>query len=612
MTHRDAELVKAAWNDFPEIREEVLGEGKYTDLKYANKSIEEGRQIFHFKPLEKLRKANSKALDVEDAVFSKLHYTYALAKYCKANNISAETVKSGLGIAAARTYAVKEAQKATYRDCNAFSNFVSSLGRRRQASKVERFASAAMDGALPFRKTPANILARGVEYSPIGIMKGLAGLYQVSKGTKTGAEVIDNISAGLTGTGILGLGVLLASLGLLRGRGGDDDEKRDFYDLMGYQDYALYLPDGTNITLDWLAPEALPLFVGVNLYEEMSSKNGSLTLADILDAIGNITEPMLEMSMLQSLNDLFDNVSYASSQGLSGLTQSLVSATTSLLTQGVPTILGQLERTAQRERMTTYTEKNDFLTGDAQYFLGSTSAKIPGWDYNQIPYIDAWGRKESTGENMTYRAFSNMLNPAYVDKTEESEMEKELLRLYDATDKASVFPERAKRYFEVDGERIDLTADQYVTYATRKGQKSYQLLSALVQSEAYKKSSDEGKCDLISKCYAYANARAKQSVSSYDGEDYKKMIATVKKTNVDELSYLLLKEQCNGLESLKDADGETIENSLSLLKMRTIYNVKGLTDEQRKAMFEDFGVGKKVRHYNKALVNSKLAQMEGQ
>ncbi|PWL46830.1 MAG: hypothetical protein DBY45_01795 [Clostridiales bacterium] len=614
LTHRDMELVKAAWNDYPYIKDEALGDGKYSDLKTANQSIEKGRKIFHFKPLEAARKANSKALDVEDAWFSQPHYSYALAQYAKANHISAETIKSGLGIDAARAYAIKEAQKATYRDSNAFSNFVSSLGRRGQNTNwASKAASTLVEGVLPFRKTPANILARGVEYSPIGLLKGLSvDLYQMSQGKKTGAEVIDNVSAGLTGTGILALGAFLAAQGILRGRGGDDDDKRNFYDLMGYQDYALCLPDGTSVTLDWMAPEALPLFVGANLYEQMSSKNSGLTLSNILDSISNISEPMLEMSMLQSLNDLFDSVGYASSQGLNGLAGSLVSAATSYLTQGIPTLAGQLERTAQQERMTTYTDNNGFLTGDAQYFLGSASAKIPGWDYHQIPYIDAWGRKESTGESMTYRAFSNMLNPAYVDKTEENAMEKELLRLYDATDEASVFPERAKRYFNVGNERIDLTADQYVTYATKKGQKSYQLLSALVQSDAYKNSSDEGKCDLISECYAYANARAKQSVSSYDGGGYNKMIATVKKTNVDELSYLILKEQCSGLESLKDTDGETIDNSLSLLKMRTIYNVKGLTDEQRKAMFEDFGVGKKVRHYNKALVNSKLAQMEKQ
>lgn len=612
LTHRDMELVKAAWNDYPYIKDEALGEGKYSDLKTVNQSIEKGRKIFHFKPLEAARKANSKALDVEDTWFSQPHYSYALAQYAKANHISAESIKSGLGIDAARAYAIKEAQKATYRDSNAFSNFVSSLGRRGQnINWASKAASTLVEGVLPFRKTPANILARGVEYSPIGLLKGLSvDLYQMSQGKKTGAEVIDNVSAGLTGTGILTLGAFLAAQGILRGRGGDDDDKRNFYDLMGYQDYALCLPDGTSVTLDWMAPEALPLFVGANLYEQMSSKQRGLTFADILDSISNISEPMLEMSMLQSLNDLFDSVGYASSQGLSGLAGSLVSAATSYLTQGIPTLAGQLERTAQQERMTTYTDNNGFLTGDAQYFLGSASAKIPGWDYHQIPYIDAWGRKESTGKSMSYRAFSNMLNPAYVDKTEESAMEKELLRLYDATDEASVFPERAKRYFNVGNERIDLTADQYVTYATKKGQKSYQLLSALVQSDAYKNSSDEEKCDLISECYAYANARAKQSVSSYDGGSYNKMIATVKKTNVDELSYLILKEQCSGLESLKDADGETIDNSLSLLKMQTIYNVKGLTDEQRKAMFEDFGVGKKVRHYNKALVNSKLAQME--
>ena len=614
LTNRDIDLVKAAWNDYPYIKDEALGEGKYSDLKYANKSIEEGRKIFHFKPLEAARKANSKALDVEDVWFSQPHYAFALSQYAKANHISAENIKSGLGIASARNYAIKEAQKATYRDSNTFSNFVSSLGRRGKNSNfVTRAGNALVEGVLPFRKTPANILARGVEYSPIGLLKSLTSdLYQMSKGNKTGAEVIDNISSGLTGTGILGLGVLLASMGVLRGIGGDDDDKREFYDIMGYQDYALCLPDGISITLDWMAPEALPLFVGVNLYEQMSSKQSGLNLSDILDSISNISEPMLEMSMLQSLNDLFDSVGYASSQGLSGLTGSLVSSVTSYLTQGIPALSGQLERTAQKDRMTTYVEKNNFLTGDAQYFIGSISAKIPGWDYHQIPYIDAWGRKESTGENMSYRAFSNMINPAYVKTSKESDMEKELLRLYNETDESSIFPERAKRYFNVDGERIDLTADQYVTYATKKGQKSYQLISALVHNDAYKNSSDQEKCDLISECYDYANARAKQSVSSYDGGDYQKMMATVKKTNVDELTYLILKEQCSGLESLKDSDGETISNSLSLLKMRAIYSINGLTDEQRKAMFEDFGVGKKVRHYNKALVNSKLDQMEKQ
>ncbi len=42
----------------------------------------------------------------------------------------------------------------------------------------------------------------------------------------------------------------------------------------------------------------------------------------------------------------------------------LASAATSYLTQALPTILGQSERTGEDRRMTTYTEKNGFLTSD--------------------------------------------------------------------------------------------------------------------------------------------------------------------------------------------------------------------------------------------------------
>ena len=65
-------------------------------------------------------------------------------------------------------------------------------------------------------------------------------------------------------------------------------------------------------------------------------------------------------------------------------------------------------------------------------------------------------------------------------------------------------------------------------------------------------------------------------------------------------------------KSLKDADGDTITNSRSLLVMEAVYNVKGLTDKQRQALFEDFGVGKSVIHWNKTLVQQKLKSMRKQ
>ncbi|MBQ6698125.1 MAG: hypothetical protein IJN09_03705 [Oscillospiraceae bacterium] len=517
----DRALLAAAWEDYANVADVISNGGKYSDFAMANKAIEEGRQIFKTKPLEWARKKNSELLEMEDVWFSKPHYAYALAQYCKANKITAEQLKRGKALGAAREYAIKEAQKATYRDTNIFSQLVSELGRvdKNEENLAKKALSTVAVGILPFRKTPANILVRGVEYSPLGLLKGITwDLYRVSKGEITSAEAIDNISAGLTGTGLLLLGLHFAKQGLIRGRG-EDDEEKEFKELMGHQAYALELPNGTSVTLDWLAPEALPFFVGVNIWEATKGKKEEVNVSTILQVVSGITEPMLEMSCLQSLNDVFESVGYASSNDMSGLVSALSSAATSYLMQGLPTIFGQAERTGEETRMTTYTEKNAFLTRDMQYTLGKASAKIPFWDYHQIPYIDAWGRKEASG-NALKRGLNNFLNPAYTSTIETSSMEKELLRLYEKTGEGGVFPERADKYFTVDGKRKDLTAEEYVKYATLKGTKSYELVSDLVKSKTYKSLSDEEKAEAVRKAYDYANQKAKKAIANYKPETW--------------------------------------------------------------------------------------------
>lgn len=608
----DRALLSAAWGDYAKVQETALGGGKYSDFANANKYVEEGRTIFRLKPLEAARKGNGAALDAEDVWFSKHHYAYAMAQYCKARGITAEQIRQGKGVKEARAYAVREAQKATYRDTNAFSQAFSELGRsiRPGNNKVRKGVSLAMEGILPFRKTPANILARGVEYSPIGLMVGIKqAAFDVQSGKKTGAEAIDSISAGLTGTGLVALGLYLASQGLVRGHGGDDDKERKMEEMMGHQAYALELPDGKSVTLDWLAPECLPFFVGVNLWEQTAGEAEDMTLSTLLNSVKMVSEPMLEMSCLQSLNDVFDAVGYASSGGLDGLPAALASAATSYLTQALPTLLGQAERTAEDRRYTTYTERNAFLTSDMQYTLGRASARIPGVDYQQIPYIDAWGRPEMSG-NAGERAFNNFLNPAYTSEIETSAMEEELLRLYRSTGEGGVLPSRAAKYFTVSGERKDLTAEEYVQYATLKGQASYQLIRSLTESEAYRAMSEEEKVQAVKNAYDLANQTAKAEISDFGADSWvRKAVEAQEKYSIPRETYITLKTQVSGLESLKDREGETIDNSRSLLIMEAVYNTPGLSDKQRQAMFEYLGVGKKVRNLNKAAVREKLREM---
>lgn len=613
-------LRKAASADFAKIQDAAMGGGKYSEFQNANKHIEEGRVIFQSKipglkqvskGLEWARKANSVALDAEDMWFSKPHYAHAMAQYCKAHGITAEMIAKGENIEKARQYAIKEAQKATYRDTNAFSQFASEIGRRsRQGNRtgVEKVASGIVEGILPFRKTPANILVRGVEYSPIGLMRGIKqAVFDVRAGEITGAEAIDTISAGLTGTALVGLGAFLAAQALLRGHGGDDDDKNKFDELQGHQAYSLELPDGTSITLDWLAPECLPLFIGVNLWEQTNGGKSSLTLAELLEAISNVSEPLLEMSCLQSLNDVLDVVGYAKSDGLAALPKAMANAATSYLTQALPTLLGQAERTGEDKRYTTYTDKNAFLTTDMQYTLGRASARIPGWDYKQIPFIDAWGRTEYTGKTAA-RAFNNFLNPAFVSEVNKSPMETELMRLYDATGE-SVFPSRAGKTITVNGERVNLTAEEYVKYAEKKGKGAYDRLTNLTKDAEYKKLTDAEKVQCVDLIYTFTDQMAKTSVSKYTPDSWVKKASEAEKKGISVTDFVIAKTKVSPVESLKDSKGNSIQYSKSLLIMERLYTIPGLTSEQRRILFIDLGVSEKVAHYNKALVQQELNKM---
>lgn len=586
-------LLEAAAQDYAKVADIAMGGGKYSDLANANKYIEEGRVIFKIvKPFEAARKANSRALDKEDAWFSKPHYAYAMAQYCKANGITAEMIaKGGDKVVKAREYAIKEAQKATYRDTNAFSQAISSLGRRNSSNVFEKYLiSPLMEGNLPFRKTPANILARGVEYSPIGIIRGM---YQatvgVKKGTATAAEAIDSISAGLTGSGLLMLGFFMAAQGVVRGHGDDDDKENDFMELAGHQAYALELPNGTSVTLDWLAPECLPFFVGVNLCELSGGNPELTTMADWLSALKMISEPMLTMSCLQSLNDVFDSVGYAKSNDVDPIVAAVATAATNYVTQGLPTILGQLERTGEGLRYTTFTSKNSKLTNDVQYALGRASAKIPIWDYSQIPYIDAWGRTESTGEVGT-RAFNNFLNPAYTSTVNMSDMEEELLRLYEVTGE-NVFPSRADKSFKANKQEINLTGEQYVTYAQKKGSEAYKWLTELTQSAAYRNMSNEEKVECIDYIYKAANEVAKaEVVSSYEPTKWVKEAMS----GAGVANTAIAKTAMSGMTG-EDYNGDGKSDAYSKIDKQLAYiNGLNLTAAQKRAMAIAFDIKEKT------------------
>lgn len=501
----DRARLQAGWEDFKNVEPLIRQSSKYDDMEDA---IDRYRTIFRAKPLERLRQFNSEMLDREDMWFSQPAYAEALAEYLKANDISTSDFLSETFDAerkqAAQEFAIREAQQATYRDMNAFSEFVTRAGRlQRSENKTDRAIGYLVEGVLPFKKTPANIAVRAVEYSPVGLAKSLTyDLAQVRRGNKTAAEAIDNISSGLVGTGLTALGVLMAAQGLVSGGGTGDDKQDDFNDLQGGQDYALNIGD-YSFTLDWLAPEALPFFIGVELFNNIADRETGEDIRPFdaaLDALGRIADPMLEMSMLQSLNDLVDNVKYSDN----GFASLAVNALTSYLGQFLPTIGGQIERTFLEDtRQSTYIDRDSPIPNAVQILLGNWANKIPGIDFQQRDYVDAWGRTESTGENVLIRALNNFLNPAYVSRRQSGELEAELQRLYDLGEGfEGVLPSQAQTNTQINDQY--LTSEEYNRLQTTRGQTAYDILNRFVGTDAYDNMTDEQKAKFIERVYTYS------------------------------------------------------------------------------------------------------------
>ena len=411
-----------------------------------------------------------------------------------------------------REIAIREAAEATYRDNNAFSNLILNLRIKNPTTGVGKVAAAAVEGVLPFRKTPANILVRTVEYSPLYILKTAHDAVLLAKGTGnvTAADVVNEAAKTLTGSGLLVLGAALASFGKLIGKAPDEDKERELWEAQGHQAYSLEI-GGYSYTLDWAAPVCIPMFLGANLVQVFQEEG--MSLSTVVGALNTITDPVLEMSMLQGIQDLIDNAANFGDEG--ALVRLTANALTSYISQVVPTMLGQTKRAFMNDnqRVQTYTDKNSDVPGDWQYALGKLAGKIPFWNYAQTVYTDAWGRTEANANNETLNIIQQFFSPGYGSSIQTSPMEEELLRLSKATGEKSVLISKASKYFTVNGERKDLTADEYYSYNTTRGRTAYSLMTELVDSSTYKMMTDAERVKAVEAIYDYANQVAKQTVA---------------------------------------------------------------------------------------------------
>lgn len=589
-----------AIEDFAEVQDIIKGGGKMN----PSDIIREKQRVFKFKPLEWLRKLNFNALEAEDGLFLKYHYTRSMVQYLQANKINLDSFdpdgnqRDAATLQRAREYAIKEAQKATYRDFSRVAQAISNASRNSGTA-----ANLLIEGVLPFKKTPINVLKRGIEYSPAGLLQSITiGTNQLRKGDISANEFIDRLSAGLTGTGISLLGMLLFKSGLLVGGPGDDKKESQFRDSLGAQTYAIKLGD-TTYTIDWLAPASMPLFVGAEIQHLADTFDG-IDGRVVYDSILNLAEPMTKMSMLDGINTTIKSVRY----GDNPTADIPINAVISYIGQAIPTLFGQVARTLDDTARTTYIEKNGGLPDSVQRALQKNRNKIPGLSQQSIAYRDVFGRAEKD-TSMLSRALKNFISPGYFSEEKIGSMESELIRVYQNTNESSVLPSMPTKYFNVNGERKDLTAEEYEKFSYTRGSIMYSNLSGLVDSRLYKELDDTDKASAISDIIELSNALAKAEVSDYQLEGWMEKAKGAVDIGIKAYDFVIIKREGDIGGWTNKETGKSVRNSSGVRKANYLITETSLTPSQRSYMYDVLDVGKEVQEMSPEKVKSEYQEM---
>ena len=507
-------------------RQDSKTEAVHDALKYTGKlgddatsaKFAENVKVFDSKIMEAARKAVEGLPQKGDLFFKDRYYAASLAGFLRARGYNLNDIQNGkvseAVMAEARGYAINEAMKATFNDCNAFSDAVSNIGRKETDNVWSKAFNYVAESVLPFRRTPANVVVRFTEYSPAGMLKGAWDMAdKVVTGKLSAASAIDQVASGLTGTGALMLGYFLAK-GIggvkLTGSGADEDEKRQ-----GHQDYALeFSINGKEYSykIDWAAPANLPLFVGANLYGAMES-NGEDTDISTLSKIWQVSkgafEPMLQLSCMSSLNDLFETARYAPED--EALYSVAADIATGYFTQGIPALLRQASQATPANKQTTFANDPDPNVRELQ----KLGAQIPivGSEF-QTDKRNAWGETETTADPVM-RAVNAFLNPGTLKTIDNSELEQEISRLNETQEQNVTPPDIPKKlnYTDASGvyhEDYRLTEEQYQKIAEIQGQTAKTILDKLTGNADYKKLTDEQKAFTFQAVYQYAQEKGKQ------------------------------------------------------------------------------------------------------
>ena len=567
---KDNSLIKACTEDADASRYRQMIGSKYE--KMNQDTLRKSKSVFNSKLLQLYEKAVDAGISDYSAVKSK--FSTSLAGYLKANGFDESIFKAEDELAKlknlsdtrllsaserqtmeqlskdvqqlekARDYALKQAEYATFHEDNKFADILSKISKM---SKEEGtgIGHVLIEGVVPFKKTPANVLRSGYEYSPLGAISSikktgkliyentgkragnLAETYINKKGKEVAktlaSDVIDSWSKTLTGTGLTALGFYLYNKGILHS---SDPDTKYQDQLEGHQNYAIEI-NGKSYTLDWAAPTIMPLMVGAEVAKLWDSTGKGTedfynNIDGYLNAANRLADPLIETSMLSGIKDTLETAASAAqyNENLNVPTLLAYNTVTGYATQAVPTIAGQIARTVDPTRRSTYTDKEG-VAGVIDKQLKKQMNKIPGLSTLNQEYVDTYGRTQQNSPfnnpaaNLAYQMFS----PGYLSNINETGADKVSRDAYEVGKTTSTLPKWQSSFKDSEGNRV--SPEDYTTASKAYGQANYEIREALANDEWFNSLDDAQKEEIVKGINTIAEHTGKAAIDPEYTKDSK-------------------------------------------------------------------------------------------
>jgi len=338
------------------------------------------------------------------------------------------------------------------------------------------------DVTIKYPKTPANLLNRGLVYSPGGFVKLLFDATRPLRGKQQidQKEFVETFTRALVGTSAFGTGAgaLLHRIGIVTGKREQDPDIRQLQRENGLGDYRInasalkrFVMSGfdtetaklqkgdTLINYDWFQPLAIAISIGANIDDSFQRsvglEKGTIGVGGtLLEGFASGIDTIGEQPLLQNLTRALK---------FGDASDVILELAQQVPASFIPTLLKQVNELVDNTQRNVY-ENNIILEA-----FNLAKKKVPGLAQTLQPRVTTFGEpatiyQKQFNDDGTPKQVNNMFNvffnPAFrsvYNPTPESEL---VLDLFSETGETKQAPRIVQKTITVNGEKVELNARQ--------------------------------------------------------------------------------------------------------------------------------------------------------